>query len=883
MRLITSLIPAALLLACSPVAQVVSEPDQQAEVVSDTVILHEAVDQAEPPELVSEVDGPEEIDVQVGCRPGDGCFGDSCQAPADCLSGFCVDHMGNMVCTHTCAEECPAGFSCVEVTSWGPDLLFLCVSDFRVLCRPCVTNADCLSSSGQEDLCLDYAEEGKFCGAACGDATECPVGYSCKDVSDSSEMPLFQCVSDSDACECSEKSIEMGHFTICEETNELGSCTGQRVCTVDGLTACDALVPVPEECNGEDDDCDGSIDEDTCDDENECTVDSCAGAEGCQYENLNGTNCDDLDVCSVTDHCEEGICVGTKVACDDGNGCTDDYCDGLSGCVFEPNYEPCDDGDPCTIGDICGGGVCAGTQVECQCQADSDCQQFEDQDKCNGTLYCDKSSIEYQCKVDPDTVIECPEPEGIDAPCLDSECVPETGACQFVSAHDSFACDDGDECTYGEKCQEGECTGGQPLNCNDGEQCTVDSCNSETGCAYVDFEGPCNDDDACTVDDFCEAGICAPGPALICDDGNVCTDDSCNPLTGCGHVQNQAACDDGNGCTQNDACENGWCAGTPLNCNDDDVCTDDGCDPETGCVHILNSAWCDDGEPCTEEDVCQNGSCQGGAPPNCDDGNGCTDDSCLPGQGCQNTPNSAPCDDNNLCTDGDACANGQCMPGAAVVCDDGKQCTNDTCAPDTGCAYAPFAPCCGNGILEEPELCDDGNNVSGDGCSATCQFDTPKAIELFPFQVIECGQGYLDNVDHNLGDGYGCVGDDIDVFRTNCSSCEQGGKTQKGVDLEFKPNLPPNATLTSASLVIRAVPDDGFKVQVNVNDYDTGTALGNCDIGPGSQVYMECTVNLNLDFVPNDVVRLYTNSVVPDPQCAYMIYDFVKLKLDYLP
>ncbi|XXX77058.1 DVUA0089 family protein [Sorangium sp. So ce134] len=32
---------------------------------------------------------------------------------------------------------------------------------------------------------------------------------------------------------------------------------------------------------------------------------------------------------------------------------------------------------------------------------------------------------------------------------------------------------------------------------------------------------------------------------------------------------------------------------------------------------------------------------------------------------------------------------------------------------------------CGDGALEGPELCDDGNTVGGDGCSAACELDTP--------------------------------------------------------------------------------------------------------------------------------------------------------------
>lgn len=37
---------------------------------------------------------------------------------------------------------------------------------------------------------------------------------------------------------------------------------------------------------------------------------------------------------------------------------------------------------------------------------------------------------------------------------------------------------------------------------------------------------------------------------------------------------------------------------------------------------------------------------------------------------------------------------------------------------DSAICAAPF---CGDGILDDGEACDDGNNVDGDGCSATCQ------------------------------------------------------------------------------------------------------------------------------------------------------------------
>ena len=32
-------------------------------------------------------------------------------------------------------------------------------------------------------------------------------------------------------------------------------------------------------------------------------------------------------------------------------------------------------------------------------------------------------------------------------------------------------------------------------------------------------------------------------------------------------------------------------------------------------------------------------------------------------------------------------------------------------------------PECGNGIIQPPETCDDGNTVSGDGCNELCQIE----------------------------------------------------------------------------------------------------------------------------------------------------------------
>src|SRR5262249_18759308 len=159
------------------------------------------------------------------------------------------------------------------------------------------------------------------------------------------------------------------------------------------------------------------------------------------------------------------------------------------------------------------------------------------------------------------------------------------------------------------------------------------------------------DGNACTTNDTCAGGTCVGGPALNCNDNNVCTADSCAPATGCQHANVPGACDDGNACTTTDACSNGNCVGgRPLNCHDTTPCTPAPRAPPTRAKHANTPRPRDDGNACTTNDTCSGGVCVGGAAPNCDDGNPCTDDSCNPATGCVHTNNTAPCDDGNACT-----------------------------------------------------------------------------------------------------------------------------------------------------------------------------------------------------------------------------------------
>src|SRR6185369_1066406 len=119
----------------------------------------------------------------------------------------------------------------------------------------------------------------------------------------------------------------------------------------------------------------------SCDDGNLCTTGDTCVAGACVGT---PTVCDDGNMCNGAETCNpvDGTCqTSPPPTCDDGNACTDDICDPTVGCLFVPNNNPCDDGSPCTTGDTCTAGACVGTPVACL-----------DGNVCNGTETCDPST-----------------------------------------------------------------------------------------------------------------------------------------------------------------------------------------------------------------------------------------------------------------------------------------------------------------------------------------------------------------------------------------------------------------------------------------------------------------------------------------------------------
>ncbi len=337
--------------------------------------------------------------------------------------------------------------------------------------------------------------------------------------------------------------------------------------------------------------------------------------------------CDDGVECTL-DRCLHGSCSHSPQdgACPQAPQCWTHTCDLLQGCLLIPN-----EGGECSITD----------------------------DKCVEKSVCTDSG-----KCVPSVYVQCKS-----MPCMESNCMPETGECSYLPLTGQ-SCDDGNPCTGDDKCLDGSCTGQMSRN--------ACSCTYDQDCADV---GKGN---LCQGKFVCQEGFCVvePGSAVACPEvpEGLCYHWKCEPATGSCIKEFSpigTPCSDDNPCTQEDQCESGQCvgvaqsngapcdldfnpctldycsaaiceAGPPMSCEIEDPCLSSFCDATSGkCVVKPDSgAECDDGDPCTAGDHCLFGQCVGAF------------DSCVD---CTLAVNGGhPCDDGDGQTVGDHCRGGLC-------------------------------------------------------------------------------------------------------------------------------------------------------------------------------------------------------------------------------
>ena len=296
-----------------------------------------------------------------------------------------------------------------------------------------------------------------------------------------------------------------------------------------------------------------------------CLLTACSSASSGEDTLAGGSGF--ADTSALADADEPGPDLCEEVVCEDDNPCTTDDCDPAVGCVFTNNFIACDDGDPCTVGDSCSQGDCIGVQeAACDCTVDADCEPLDDGDPCTGVMIC----LARECVLQEGSVVTCP-PSTV--PCTVAVCDTATGACIDSPIILGDTCDDGDLCTVGDACLQGECKSGTAAVCDDGNPCTDDACDPAFGCvAPASAEQPCEDGDLCTTGDTCTGGFCV-GSATTCDDGDPCTGtEACDAATGeCATDFPDADQDD-----VTDACD--VCEGHDDSVDLDGNGTPDGCD-----------------------------------------------------------------------------------------------------------------------------------------------------------------------------------------------------------------------------------------------------------------------------------------------------------------
>ncbi|MBI4701946.1 MAG: carboxypeptidase regulatory-like domain-containing protein, partial [Deltaproteobacteria bacterium] len=390
-----------------------------------------------------------------------------------------------------------------------------------------------------------------------------------------------------DLCDCTLESCgpetAISHVPVAEGTPcpDADKCNGEETCDAQG--ACQPGVPV------------------LVDDQNPCTIDTCDPPTG-QVSHTpapKGTLCPDGDVCNGDESCNgAGVCAaGTPLVVDDGNPCTIDACDPVTGVA----HSPAPPGAPCP-----------------------------DADKCNGAETCNGqgSCLPGQ-----------PVPVDDQNPCTADSCNPASGEVTHTPLVQGTPCPDGNLCNGEESCDgAGVCVSGVPPLLDDQNPCTIDACDPLAGVTHAPApQGtPCPDDDLCNGDERCDgAGICVAGAPPVVDDGNPCTLDACDPLVGVSHVPaaEGTARPDGDVCNGDELCGPvGECLpGTPPAVDDHNPCTVDACDPVVGVFHepAAYGAPCPDADPCNGEEICDGaGTCSARLPASIDDGDPCTLDTC---------------------------------------------------------------------------------------------------------------------------------------------------------------------------------------------------------------------------------------------------------------
>ncbi|MFN7135106.1 MAG: hypothetical protein ACK4N5_23725, partial [Myxococcales bacterium] len=156
-------------------------------------------------------------------------------------------------------------------------------------------------------------------------------------------------------------------------------------------------------------------------------------------------------------------------------------------------------------------------------------------------------------------LLACAAPD----PCIESTFDRETGTCLQVARPDGAACESPDRCLTATICQQGRCVGA-PRVCDDGDVCTRDRCEPSVGCVHESQLA------SCTVSGPCKVPVC-------------------DPISGCGERDAPEGAGCGvRDCVRKSVCRAGQCAEEP----------------------VLEGETCGHAGPCSDAGSCRAGLCE---------------------------------------------------------------------------------------------------------------------------------------------------------------------------------------------------------------------------------------------------------------------------------